>query len=105
MPIRQNIAGDCYELIVSGRIDGATANEMEVQVLNAIKAGAKEIFINLSESDFLCSSGIRVIMQYWRQLRTQGKKLMVTRPSAAIDEILAMTGFREAIVENPSVKA
>ena len=105
MPIRQNIAGDCYELIVSGRIDGAAANEMEVQVLNSVKAGAKEIFINLSEADFLCSAGIRVIMQYWRQLKNQGKKLVVTRPSPAIDDILAMTGFREAIVENPNVKA
>lgn len=105
MPIRQNISGDCYELIVSGRIDGAVANEMEVQVLSAIKAGAKEIFINLSESDFLCSAGIRVILQYWRQLRGQGKRLMVTRPSPAIDDILVMTGFRDAVVENASAKA
>ena len=44
MPIRQNVSGDCYELIVSGRIDGGVANELEVQVLSAIKAGAKEIF-------------------------------------------------------------
>ena len=105
MPIRQNISGDCYELMVSGRIDGAAANEMEVQVLNAIKGGAKEIFINLSEADFLCSAGIRVIMQYWRQLKAQGKRLMVTRPSPAVDDILAMTGFRESIVENASTRA
>lgn len=105
MPIRQNVAGDSYELIVSGRIDGAAANELEVQVLNAIKGGAREVFINLSESDFLCSAGIRVIMQYWRQLKSQGKRLMVTRPSPAIDEILTMTGFHEAIVEKTSPRA
>ena len=105
MAIRQNVTGDCYELIVSGRIDGAAANEMEVQVLSAVKAGAKEIFINLSESDFLCSAGIRVIMQYWRQLKGQGKRLMVTRPSPAINDILTMTGFRESIVENASARA
>ena len=105
MPIRQNVSGDCHELIVSGRIDGAAANEMELQVLNAIKAGAKEIFINLSESDFLCSAGIRVIMQYWRQLKGQGKRLMVTRPSPAVDDILTMTGFRESIVENAGARA
>ena len=105
MPIRQNVSGESYELIVSGRIDGAVANEMEVQVLSAIKAGAKEICINLSESDFLCSAGIRVIMQYWRQLKGQGKRLMVTHPSPAVDDILAMTGFRESIVENPGARA
>lgn len=99
MAIRQNISGDCHEYLVSGRIDGAAANEMEENILKSVKAGAKEIFINLSEADFICSSGIRVVMQYWRQLKGQGKKLMVTRPSPAVDEILAMTGFREAIVE------
>jgi anti-sigma B factor antagonist/stage II sporulation protein AA (anti-sigma F factor antagonist) len=101
MPIRENVSGDSHELLVSGRIDGAAANEMEVQILNALKAGAKEIFVNLSEADFLCSAGIRVLMQYWRQLKSQGKRLLVTRPSPAIDEILAMTGFRDAIVEKP----
>jgi anti-sigma B factor antagonist/stage II sporulation protein AA (anti-sigma F factor antagonist) len=105
MPIRQNISGDSYELIVNGRIDGAVANDLEMQVLSAIKSGAKEIFINLSESDFLCSAGIRVIMQYWRQLKGQGKRLMVTRPSPAIDSILAMTGFRDSIVETNNIRA
>ena len=99
MAIRENISGESYEFLVSGRIDGAAANEMEEAVIKAVKLGAKEIFINLSEADFLCSAGIRVIMQYWRQLKGQGKRLMVTRPSRAVDEILTMTGFREAIVE------
>jgi anti-sigma B factor antagonist len=105
MAIRQNISGDSYELIVSGRIDGTAANEMELEVLNAIKSGAKDIYINLAEADFLCSAGIRVLMQYWRQLKGQGKRLQVTRPSEPVDAILAMTGFREAIVENPSARA
>ena len=105
MAIRQNVSGESYEFLVSGRIDGAAANEMEEQVIRAEKAGAKEIFINLSEADFICSAGIRVIMQHWRQLRAQGRKLKVTRPSTAIDEILAMTGFRDAIVENPAQRA
>jgi anti-sigma B factor antagonist len=104
MAIRQNVSGDCHELLVSGRVDGAAANEMEVQVLNAVKAGAKEIYINLAEADFICSAGIRVIMQFWRQLKGQGKRLMVSRPSPAVDEILAMTGFRDSIVENPATR-
>jgi anti-sigma B factor antagonist len=99
MPIRQNISGDCHELLVSGRVDGAAANDLEVQVLNAIKAGATEIYINLSEADFLCSAGIRVILQYWRQMKNQGKKLLVTRPSPAVDQILQMTGFKQSVVE------
>lgn len=84
---------------MSGRIDGAGANQLEVDVLAAMKAGAKEIFLNLSQAEWICSAGIRVILQYYRQMKNQGRVLQVTRPSAEINEILEMTGFKEAIVE------
>jgi anti-sigma B factor antagonist len=104
MPIRQNVSGNSYELIVSGKIDGAAANEMEVQILQAIKAGAQEIFVNLSEADFICSAGIRVVLQYWRQMKNQGKTLLVTRPSPPVEQILEMTGFKSSIVEGSSTR-
>jgi anti-sigma B factor antagonist len=103
MPTRKNVSGNCFELFFSGKIDGPAANEMEMEVLTAIKAGAEEVFINLAEADFLCSAGIRVIMQYFRQMRAQGKKLLVTRPSPQIEAILDMTGFKELVVEKPRV--
>jgi anti-anti-sigma factor len=103
MPIRKNISGSSHELIVSGKIDGAAANEMELAVLTAIKAGAQEVFLNLS--DFICSAGIRVIMQYFRQMRTAGKKLLVTRPSPPVDAILDMTGFKGMVVEGAGPNA
>jgi len=99
MEITKNIHGDNWELMVPGRIDGAAANQLEVEVLAAIKAGAKEIFINLSQSEWICSAGIRVLLQYHRQMKNSGKVLLVTRPSPVISEILEMTGFRDVIVE------
>lgn len=87
-------------MLVSGKVDGAAANELELEVLRAMKAGATEIYINLADSDFLCSAAIRVILQYWRQMKQQGKKLQVTRPSTAIDQILTLTGFKESVVES-----
>lgn len=100
MPIQQNASGNSIELLVSGKIDGALANEMETVVLEAIKTGAQEIYINLSGADFICSAGIRVIMQYWRQMKNQGKTLLVTRPSPPVEQILEMTGFKDAVVES-----
>ena len=99
MNITKDKNGESWEILVPGRLDGAVANQLEIEVLAAIRAGAKEIFINLSQSEWLCSAGIRVILQYHRQLKNNGKKLLVTRPSPAVIEILEMTGFRSAIVE------
>jgi anti-anti-sigma factor len=97
MAITKNTSGDCWEFMVSGRIDGAVANQLEIDILAAIKAGAREIFINLSQADWICSAGIRVILQYNRQMKNSGKVLLVTRPSAAVHEILEMTKVKDII--------
>jgi anti-anti-sigma factor len=99
MEIRKNITGDEQEFLVSGRIDGDGANKLELEILAAVKSGAKAIYVNLSEATFLCSAGIRVLLQYWRQLKNSGKKLLVTRPSPEVDAALDMTGFKQSILE------
>ena len=99
MEVTKTTNGDHWELMVPGRIDGAMANQLEIEILAAIKAGAREILINLSQAEWMCSAAIRVILQYYRQMKSSGKKLLVTRPSTAILEILEMTGFKDVIVE------
>ena len=60
MAIEKKISGDSLELMLSERIDGTVANELEVAVLAAIKEGYKAIYVNLAQATFLCSAGIRV---------------------------------------------
>jgi anti-sigma B factor antagonist len=93
MPIQQNISGDSCELMVAGRVDGAMANELEVQVLGALREGSNSIYVNLSEATFLCSAAIRVLLQHHRQAKGKGKIFLVTRPSPEATAALEMTGF------------
>jgi len=99
MPIEKKPTGEGVELFVTGRIDGAAANELEIFVLEAMRSGAKTIYVNLAEATFLCSAGLRVLLQYWRQMKNAGKALWVANPSADVNSVLAMTGFREQMVE------
>jgi anti-sigma B factor antagonist len=100
MQITKIMSGDNCELTVPGRIDGDTAHQLEVEVLAALKAGARAIFVNLSQAEWICSAGIRVLLQYYRQMKSSNKVLLVSRPSHGIEEILEMTGFKDLIVEN-----
>jgi anti-sigma B factor antagonist len=104
MSIKQFATGDSVEFVVSGNIDGALSNEIEVEILAAVKKGANTIYVNLSEANYICSAGIRVLLQYYRQLKVQKKTLWVTRPSTEVDAILEMTGFKELIVEGAQKK-
>lgn len=97
MPIEKKITGDTYELLMSGRVDGAAANELEVEVLAAVRAGAKSIFVNLAGATFLCSAGIRVLLQYHRQMKGKGLTFLATRPSPDVAAALEMTGFPELV--------
>jgi len=99
MEIHKNITGDCHELMISGRVDGAGANALEIELLSTIPTGANPIYVNLAEATFLCSAGIRVLMQYWRQMKNSQRTLLVTRPSPAVAAVLDTTGFKDFIVE------
>lgn len=99
MSITRQTNGDECEFIMPARVDGPAANQLEIEVLEAIRGGCKTISINLAASTFLCSAGIRVILQYHRQMKGQGRKLLVSRTSPEIDQVLELTGFRDQIVE------
>lgn len=99
MPIEKKSTDEGVELFVAGRVDGAAANELEIAVLEAVRSGAKTIYVNLSQATFLCSAGLRVLLQYWRQMKNAGKTLWVANPSSEVNTVLAMTGFREQMVE------
>jgi anti-sigma B factor antagonist/stage II sporulation protein AA (anti-sigma F factor antagonist) len=99
MDIRSIVTGESHELLVAGRIDGAGANQLEEEILKAIRAEAKTIYVNLSGATFLCSAGLRVLLQYWRQMKNSGRALLASRPSPEVDSVLSTSGFRELIVE------
>jgi len=99
MPITKKTSADSIELFVAGRIDGAAANELEIVILEAVRSGVKLVYVNLAEATFLCSAGLRVLLQYWRQMKNGGKALWVANPSSEVDSVLAMTGFRDQMVE------
>jgi len=97
MEIQKRITGDCWEFMLAGRVDGAAANQLEVEILAAMKQNAKTIYVNLAQATFLCSAGIRVLLQYHRQMKNKGLVLLATRPSAEVAAALEMTAFPELV--------
>jgi len=99
MDIQKKVTGDTLELLIAGRVDGEGANQLEIEVLAATRTEAKTIYVNLSQATFLCSAGLRVLLQYWRQMKNNQRVLLATRPSPEVDAVLTTSGFRDQIVE------
>ena len=98
MEIQHFVTGDTIELRIHGRIDGEGANQLEEDIL-AVRSKVNVIYINLRQATFLCSAGLRVLLQYWRQMQNNQKLLQVTTPSPELEAVLATTGFKNTLVE------
>lgn len=99
MSIQKNIYPDSVEFLMPERVDGTVANELEIAIIETRNGGAEKILVNLSGSIFLCSSGIRVILQNHRQMKAKGLTLLISRTSPEIDAVLELTGFRAQLLE------
>ena len=97
--VKPGTSPDDQEIKLSGRIDGDGANQLEVNLVELIRAGVKRIQIDMSGVEFLCSAGIRVLLQYYRQSKKDGNSLLVTQPSAIAREALETTGFTDLIAK------
>jgi len=105
MDIHKNVAPESCELLVSGRIDGEGANRLD-ELLSTIlfpkrvdQPDPKTIYINLSNATFLCSAGLRVLMQHSRTMKNRQGQLLVSRPSPETAEALKMAGLYDQLVE------
>ena len=99
MPLQKQIVRDECELLVTGRVDGAAANELEVEVLALAKTPIQSVYLNLANANFLWSAALRVILQSHRQWHAKGRRFVISRTSPEVDQILELTGMRELIVE------
>ena len=92
--------GDSCEIVIDRRIDGEVANKLEVDLLEITRTSVKNLYINLAACNFICSAGIRVLLQYHRKMKMEHRSLLVSRVSTEVDTILELTGFRESLLEN-----
>lgn len=59
----------CELITVSGRIDSATAPELENTLLGLIQAGQKHIVVNLRDTDYISSAGLKALLSALMRVR------------------------------------
>ena len=103
----QNIDAERHVVAVSGEIDLFTAPELKSAVVSAIDAGRTRIVVDLTETTFLDSTALGVLIGALKRLRTQdGVMTLVNRdPNIAktfeitgLDQIFTIADTREAAV-------
>ena len=91
MTITKHTDGKNLTLALEGRLDTTTAPELEAE-LNVSLDGIKELTLDLEQTAYLSSAGLRVILGAQKRMNKQGH-MTVKHVCADIMEVFEITGF------------
>jgi anti-sigma B factor antagonist len=69
MEIKAETMKRCELITVSGRVDSSTAPELEKVLLGMIQAGQKNIVVNLRDTEFISSAGLKALLSALMKVR------------------------------------
>ncbi len=86
---------DKLTLKIEGRIDTKTAPEFDETVKSSLD-GISSLIIDLKETAYISSAGLRVLLIAQKQMNKQGD-MKIINVSADIMEIFEVTGFSDIL--------
>jgi anti-sigma B factor antagonist len=89
----EQLAGDSYVISLAGEVDLYTAPEFKQQLLEAIAQGAKHVIVDFSNTTFIDSTTLGVLVGGVKRLRTSDGQLTLVCTDRNITKIFEITGL------------
>jgi anti-sigma B factor antagonist len=89
------VADDRVILSIKGELDAYTAPGLEEKIARMLADRRTEIVLDLSETTFLDSSGLRAILTAQRRLSDEQGSLTLRRASEPVVRLLEITGLSD----------
>jgi anti-sigma B factor antagonist len=90
-PPRLTIENGSSAVVVSGEIDAHTAPRLAEHLAALPDEG--DIDLDLAGVDFMDSSGLRVLIDVHQRAETDGRRLVVHRPSTSVARLIEISGL------------
>jgi anti-sigma B factor antagonist len=91
---------------LKGEVDLSNAQSVKTRLLTAVPNTATSLVLDLSETEYLDSSGIQVLFELGHRLERRGQVLRVVVPEESIvREILVLTEAHQVVAMFPSLDA
>jgi anti-sigma B factor antagonist len=69
MEIKTEAMKRCEVVSVSGRVDSSTAPDLEKVLLGLIQAGQRNVVVNLRDTEFISSAGLKALLTALMKVR------------------------------------
>ena len=86
-------SGETYVIALTGEIDLYTAPEFKQQLLDVIGQGAKHVVVDLTDTTFIDSTTLGVLVGGVKRLRPNGGQLSIVCSDRNITKIFEITGL------------
>jgi anti-anti-sigma factor len=97
--------GDAVLARVSGEVDLSNATSVREQVFDAVPNSASALVLDLSETRYLDSSGVRLIFELAERLRNRGQGFELIVPEdSLIKRVLLLTKVDAVVQMSASVR-
>lgn len=94
----EELEGGIRTLAVRGELDMNTAPELEEPLEEALAAKGASIMLDLSECEFIDSTGIALIVRAWQRLNGNGNgRLVLCCFNPQVQRLLKITGVSASI--------
>jgi len=84
---------------VRGELDLSTAPELEAPLEEALDSGEGSVLVDLSQCEFIDSTGIALIVRAWQRLDSggNGRALVICTGNEQVRRVLEITGLELSI--------
>ena len=98
----EQIGGDAYVIALTGEVDLYTAPEFKQQLLDVIGKGAKDVIVDFSDTTFIDSTTLGVLVGGVKRLRTNDGQLSLVCSDRNITKIFEITGLDRVFTIYPT---
>jgi len=89
----EQVAGDVWVIALSGEVDLYTAPEFKQHLLDVIAQGARQVVVDLTDTTFIDSTTLGVLVGGVKRLRPNGGQLSIVCSDRNITKIFEITGL------------
>ena len=89
----EQLSGDAYVISLTGEVDLYTAPEFKQQLLEVIGQGGKEVVVDFTDTTFIDSTTLGVLVGGVKRLRTNDGQLTLVCSDRNITKIFEITGL------------
>ena len=98
----EKLDGDAYVISLAGEVDLYTAPEFKQQLLDVIGQGGKEVIVEFSNTTFIDSTTLGVLVGGVKRLRTTDGQLSLVCSDRNITKIFEITGLDRVFTIYPT---